>query len=442
MININLKYERKNRDYFIAKFLEILNLNSIIYIFYKGLSYEYIIYNNIPTRIYSDIDIIIKREEIFKTLEIIKKSFDVLSVENINDYNYNEYKLKVSFNEKKYLVELKSQHFEIDNSYVEYALNSRKAYDFKEYFFYSYDYENMFISMCLYIYNYNFRLNPWLFSNKMKFSYFVDLKKFINTYKINYEKVFDIAGKYKVIFKIIRVIHNAYIIFLSDDFKDLYNSYEQLVEKCPCSDRTIANNISLINKIFNKEEVSYLIKKYLTGNFLLDKNNKFDELFNPKEIIIDGVNVIEFKSYLKNKKWIFSIRNCILPKNGEYVIYVMLYHYTNDDEFNYPYNPISVRLCEDDYKVFNRFTIDFEKRKYLYEKEYYMSYQKSGSIVVNRYNDNNFDLEIDLNKNNIRMIFNDKIAYNIAIIKIEIEDKINVIWRMSNQSDEPYVLTT
>jgi len=434
--------KKKKRYYsFLKKFLIFLNDININYILLKGIANEIIIYEKLYSRVYGDVDVIINECDLEYLLVHLNEAGYKYEVNKFDDYYSHELLLNIKDDNEIFLVELKRRHRESQFKYISYYYNNKKFITWENIPIPVLNNEALFISSCIYIYNYIERTAGWLSSKKIRFCYFLDLYNFILKFyeELDYKKIIKETNEQKNIHKIILILQHLYKLFNNDSiykiyllFKKEYNHYE-IIDYFDVG--RINWNISIQDRIFNYDEIAKIVEKYLYGNFFI--NDKLYIKSQEHSLYSFEHNIsFSYEFSLLNNMLQIKLINLIIPKNGEYVIYISLYCYNKYGEYIAPYLPISLRFLEKDIIVVNRFTVDFSCGKYIFESEKLMPYQNINTLKLIKDNIN-YELFIDLNKLDIIMKSVEDFRYQIELIHIKKENNIFVISRTNDDKDIP-----
>ena len=159
--------------------IELLNKKNYNYVVLKGLATEMQIYNSLYSRMYSDLDLLVYEDQFNEIIDYICSCFSLNKADNIGDYYRHEIKITVFWNGQEYTIEIKRRHRECDYKLTKYFLNNKKFIIFNNLSFPVLTNEALFISLSLYLYNYNERIYSWIFSKKIRLCYFFDLYSFM-----------------------------------------------------------------------------------------------------------------------------------------------------------------------------------------------------------------------------------------------------------------------
>lgn len=217
--------KKKKKYYaFLKQFIFFLNNIKINYILLKGIANEIIIYGKLFTRVYGDIDVMINEcDQKYLIDELSKAGYDI-TVNEYDDYYSHEMLINIKDGNDIYLVELKRRHRESNFEYTDYYFLNHKSIVWDNIQIPVLSNEALFLSSCIYIYNYIERIAGWLSSKKIRFCYFLDLYNFILKYKkkLNFELIIKESIKQKNIHKIILIIKHLYKLFNDDVVYSIY----------------------------------------------------------------------------------------------------------------------------------------------------------------------------------------------------------------------------
>lgn len=443
LTNFQIRKKKSNYYCFLKEFVTLLNNIKVDYVLLKGIANEIIIYGDLYTRMYGDIDVIINESDQEFLLNELKKNKYDFTVTEYTDYYSHEILIKIKYEAENYLIELKRRHRESKFDYTKYYLLNKRIIEWQNLNISVLNNEALLISSAIYIYNYIERIAGWLSSRKIRFCYFLDFYNFIKKYNnvINYDEVIRESIKQENIHKIILVFQHIYKIFNDDLILNIYlklrlqyNNYKHI----DYYDIGRINwNISIQNRIFNYDDVAKIVQNYLCGKFFINDKLLLEDQQNEICSITNDIrffyNISLSHNYLK-----LILNDVNIPKNGEYVIYVSLYCYNKYGDYIAPYLPISIRLLNEEIKVISRFTVDFSSNRYRYEAEQLMPYQDINDIKVIQGN-KNIELLIDLKKFGIILRSIDEFRYQIELIHINKDDTIYVLARTNDEKDLPLI---
>lgn len=382
--------KKKSKYYeFLKVFISFLNSTEINYVLLKGIANELIIYGELYTRVYGDIDIMMSESNQEKLLKKLEASGFDFVINEYNDFYSHEMLISIKYGDESYLIEMKRRHRETLFDSTDYYLNNKKLIVWENMNIPVLNNEALLLSSSIYIYNYFERVAGWLFSKKIRFCYFLDLYNFIKKYNevIDYESVINESITQGNTHKIILILQHLYKLFNDYLIFNIYNYFKEFFETNSYAHNDYFNvgrinwNISIQNRIFNYEDVAKIIEKYLYGSFFLNEELKIGKKECKIESSKYNINLYyDFMLHNNFLKIIFYDMN--IPRNGEYVIYITLYCYDKYGDYIAQYLPISIRLLDNEVKVVNRFTADFSSGQYKFESETLMPYQNPDTIKI------------------------------------------------------------
>lgn len=424
--------------------IELLNKKNYNYVVLKGLATEMQIYNSLYSRMYSDLDLLVYEDQFNEIIDYICSCFSLNKADNIGDYYRHEIKITVFWNGQEYTIEIKRRHRECDYKLTKYFLNNKKFIIFNNLSFPVLTNEALFISLSLYLYNYNERIYSWIFSKKIRLCYFFDLYSFMINQNINFDSVINICCENNILYKIILVLENLNKLFVNKIVNDTLQFFKKRYENDENSEHNdlyckgrVNWNIGIIDRVFNYSKVAELIQSMCSGEFLIGEANKniykgqTFSLYNKNSKLFDiyNVKILDYKLLLK-----FS--NLNIPLDGNSLVYIKLYLYDIYGEFSFPYIPISIRFDKNVIHTYNRFTVDSSNFTYKYENEKMLPYQNDKIIIASKVEEK-LDVAIDLKAFGYDEKVNKKIGFSIEFIRI-INGKTYVVDRINDDDDFPY----
>lgn len=238
---------------FFNEIIIFLNSLNIDYVVLKGFVNELLIYDNIISRYFTDIDILVNINDFEKIVNEIKNShFNIKHISQLYDFYLHEIKIIITYKNKDYTLEIKKRHRELTYKHNGHLLNNKIFYNINNLLIPHLNYSDIFVSTCLYIYNYFERIECILYLQKIRLSYFFDLYCFLKKYK-NKININFIIDNYEILVlnKITLVLKYLYEIFLDDDIYTYLNFFknDQFFETA-----IINWNFTILERIFNEKK--------------------------------------------------------------------------------------------------------------------------------------------------------------------------------------------
>lgn len=425
-------------------FIRYLNDLKMKFIILKGFANEVIAYGGEFYRMFGDLDILMD----FKTIELLKKAlnnsnFNIKSMESFNDYFQHEIRIQIYYKDEYYIVEIKRRHREAD-----FKLTNKF---FKNYFMYEDQTDDFkmpilnndmfYISSCLYLYNYMERINSWLYSKKVRLCYYYDLYQFIvrNNYNISLKTIL-FCLKFKIIHKIMLIMKYTYDIFLDENIYKIYSRIKKYCYKSYENDfinnGRIRWNIPIIDRLLNHGEIAVFLKDHIAQNFYFG-NLKCRKNVGYRKVGNNKTN-FKYKIYVLNHMIYIKFKNINFNLNENNLIYISLFCNNTYGIYKFPFEPISIRMCGSEIKVYNRFTVE-EELIFLYEREKHMSY-KNPDMIKYLLHDKKLDIIINAKYLNFSLKKGEVFGYSIELGKISPSGKVHIIDRTNDVKDRPLLV--
>lgn len=422
-----IKNDLSERTELFLKIIKLLNDNKIEYVVIKGFVLGYLIYCNTTTRIFSDLDIIIKEKDYLNILDIlIKNNYKILSYTELTKFIMDEYKIVLEYNKKKYTIEVKFSHRNINDSDILKHNNIKLNINNTNVITCSY--EMNLISQIIYLDLYFNNPNSIINDNKMFIKFYLDLYNYIKKYynTLNYVYTRKIINKLSLQTKILKLLKEIYIIFNDNQIiefgkKIIGQNYFMKISN-------FESNIIL--KIFRNNEYKKFYIDYLLPYEILNKNLIFSNKYNFVVVnnLLSIIGTINYHNLLL--KIIMDVENKDIIK--DYLVIFKLYYKNEYNDFVYPYDCYTLRL-NDFPNVYNFFT--FEKDKYT--GIYYSEREKTNIFGKNintiSGNKNKIEMCFNFSKEKWFYILNQSIGINIEFWEI-IDDKIFLLDKISDDS--------
>lgn len=430
-----LIYKKSRLFKFFKYFCNIINNFGIDYVILKGFAYDILIYNNIYTRTFSDIDILINSDDFSYFInKIANTNIEILSLSKKHDYYLHEVKLYLLYENERFLVEVKTRHRDLPYEKTQFLLNEKLVISYNDLKIFTFNYELTLISMIIYIYNYFERIASILYLSKVRLCYFYDLNNFIKKYnsKINIGKLIDYALELGVQNKIILVLQYLLEIFFTMEVKIIIDKIVNNMNDVGIyynSPARIVWNFGILDRIFCEATIKEIIKNYYEEQFYIGDYTSQGNIINYNE------DYICFKKYNVNYKIkritngiMFELNNLEQIPFKNYIIYFVFFYKDRYGGFTHPFNVISIRKENNDIYVFNNKTV--EKNDFTYHPE-------NETNLYSKYESTNrkFKLIIDFDEMNIRNLGEDKLAFYFELM-IREKNHIYIIDR--NVDDDTY----
>lgn len=427
IINKNLLFDFFNE---IVLYFNTLNID---YVVLKGFVNELLIYENITSRYFTDIDILVDINDFDKIIDEIKKSnFNIKSISNLYDFYLHEVKIVITYKCKDYTLEIKKRHRELSYKYNHHLINNKITYKVENLSIPHLNYSDMFVSSCIYIHNYFERIESILYLQKIRLSYFYDLYQFYKKYgdKINVEYI---KKNYEIIVlnKIVLVLEYLYEIFLDDSIYDYINNFrtDKFFETS-----IIKWNFTILERIFNEKKIRDIIIEFYEDLFYVNKYTERINLvnYNTKYTCFKIFNV-EYEIKKENNNLCFKLYNISNISLNHYIIYFLFYYKNIYGEFLHPFNSISFRSFFGKKSVFNNRTII--KKDHLFfselEKNAYSDYTIKDDCLM---------LKLNTEKLNIRCMKNDRISFHIELVQINENNDVTIVDRNNEEFSIPSII--
>lgn len=219
---------------------------------------------------------------------------------------------------------------------------------------------------------------PIKYSNRFILQYLIDIKKLMDSKKINIANFQKLIDRYKMKYQMYNII-----LRIREIFND-YNFGIEYMDNKMLSAYIDGNHfISYIDKYFNKDEIICFIKKYCLSFMTFD----LDSLpINNEAIFYPNVGLKQSIKFKIEKDNLVIILNSMTLTNNQ-VLYVCLYCYDVYGEYCTPYIPIAIKLIEGVYKYYIGWSIDINSCSYdVYDGLYkdvnrYIKYANSIDVI-------------------------------------------------------------
>ncbi len=419
-------------DFFIDVVL-FLNELKIEYVVLKGFVNELLIYDSITSRYFTDVDILVESEDFERTIEAFKNSkFKIRSISKLYDYYLHEVKIIISHKDKDYTLEIKRRHRELKYKNNRYLIKSREFLRVNDIEVPRLNTTNIFVSSCLYIYNYFERIESILYLQKIRMSYFFDLYNLLIKYSelINLE---EIVNRYETteIEKITLILKYLNEIFID---RRIYRYLSFFRKRCLNDVAIIRWNFSILERIFNEKKVKEIIRQSFENSFYV---NDVTERLNTIEFDVvyqcfKSCGVCYCIKQLDNEiQFIFYCINNI--KYSHYIIYLILYYKNTYSEFTEPFTAVSFRKQNDIEFVYKNKTVEKKNHKFRLEEEknVFTDYTNSSNAL---------SISINYRKFGIRDIPEEKIAFQIELIEIDDDCNVTIVDRNNDVFSIPSVI--
>ena len=409
-----LNVKKAQLDFF-KKIIAELNNTGINYIVLKGFANENKLYGNYESRMFGDLDIFVRMEDFEKIINGILKVFPDAKVEYNCDYYYHETLVRINYDGHEYMLEIKRRHRGCpyaDNAYF-FSNITYERISVGDLMYPVLNEEALFISFVIYIYNYFSRKSAYILSRKNRLCYFYDFYKLckIIEYKEHFKKH---QNKYehelKTVFHWLKIVFNDNSFAFADKPKD-------------------EMHFEIIDRIFNSDMIGDVYEK-----FYFDLAEHASALKNNFKLSSNDYS-IKGKVRAHGEQLYIAFNTDCFCNDGNEFVYLYLHGRNVYGEPLYPFLPVSIRFCQNDIRIFNRFTIDHSKGIFRRNCEADMPYHKPNTFAYSL-SDDKIEISIDLSKLNVNHLTGETYGYNIELIKIIDDDNIIVLSRENDNIEQ------
>ncbi len=427
-------FKTKQFDFF-KMITEFLNSLKIDYILLKGFVNEVLAYNNITSRIFSDFDLLVKKEDYDKVVEaLLNSNLNIVKYEKKYDYYLHEEKIIINYKNLEFLIEIKDRHREMDYNETRELFSNIDMLEYNGAKVKILNFNNLIISNCLYIYNYMERLASCLYLEKIRIGIFYDLYNLIinNENKINVNLIEKNCISDDIKNKVLLVIRYLYEIFSDNTIYNLYMNLDKKINNKICVNR-FPTNFGVVDRIFNYLDIRSVILNYFYKDFYIcDSNYSHNNVEPLKKYVCFKKYNVDYSFEYKKNELIFYFYNLENIELENYVLYIMLYYVDIYGNTKLPYDVISLRFNKGNIYAYNAPTILKYANLYEYHRE---KGEQLSFIIENNY----LKIPINFKEFCIRNFTEDKIGWNIEISTIDSNGKVYVDDRNNDDINYPSI---